>query len=157
MRQRFHLLVVALLATALGACATAPPMVAPGPRPPGTGRLEVTATGFETEEGKARFALFLDARGWPDEEETVFATGLVPISHGRAVATFEDVPAGPFAVSVFHDKNENAKLDADFLGIPSEDYGFSADARDRFGPPSFDEARLDLAAGESKQITIRVK
>jgi uncharacterized protein (DUF2141 family) len=157
MRQRLHLLVVALLATALGACATAPPKGAPGPRPPGTGRLEVTATGFETGEGKARVALFLDARGWPDEEGSVFATEVLTISDGRAVATFEDVPAGPFAVSVFHDKNENAELDTDLLGIPTEDYGFSADARDTFGPPSFEEARLELAAGESKQITIRVK
>jgi len=26
-----------------------------------------------------------------------------------------------------------------------------------FGPPSFEEARLGLAAGETKQITIQVK
>jgi uncharacterized protein (DUF2141 family) len=117
----------------------------------------VTVTGFEGEEGKARVALYLDARSWPDGEESVFATDLLTIGDGRAVVTFEDVPAGPFAVSVFHDKNENAELDADFLGIPSEDYGFSADARDMFGPPSFEEARLELAAGESKQITIEVK
>jgi uncharacterized protein (DUF2141 family) len=73
------------------------------------------------------------------------------------VVTFEDVPAGPFAVAVFHDKDENEELNTDFLGIPSEDYGFSADARDMFGPPSFEEARLELAAGEFKQITVQVK
>ncbi len=114
-------------------------------------------TGFGSEEGKARIALYLDAGGWPDEEESVFATDLLTISDGRAVATFEGVPAGPFAISVFHDKNGNAELDADLLGIPSEDYGFSADARDMFGPPSFEEARLELAAGEAKQIIIEVK
>ena len=116
-----------------------------------------TVTGFESEEGKARIALFLDARSWPDGEEHLFAADLLTIRDGQAVATFENVPAGPFAVAVFHDKNENSELDADFLGIPSEDYGFSAGARDMFGPPSFEEARLDLAAGETRQITVEVK
>jgi uncharacterized protein (DUF2141 family) len=153
---RFQLVGVVSLAIAVSACAKAPPG-APRPRPPGTGRVEVTMTGFKSEVGQARVALFLDPRSWPDGEESVFGTAVLPIRDGQAVAEFEDVPAGPFAVSVFHDKDGNGKLDSDLLGIPSEDYGFSADARDMFGPPSFDEARLELAAGESKQITVQVK
>jgi uncharacterized protein (DUF2141 family) len=157
MKIRIRLAAPASLAAALAACASAPPAPPPEPRPSGTGRLEVTVTGFRSEEGKARIAVFLDARSWPDEEEHLFAADLLPIRDGEAVAIFEDVPAGPFAVSVFHDKDEDAELDADFLGIPSEDYGFSRDARDMFGPPGFEEARLELVAGESKEITIRVK
>ena len=156
MVTRLHFLAVALLAMVLSACASAPSR-APEPRPPGTGRVEVTMTGFKSEGGQARIALFLDERGWPDGEEFVFATSVVPIREGQAVAEFKGVPAGPFAVSVFHDEDVNGKLDSDLLGIPSEDYGFSADARDMFGPPSFEEARLELAAGESKQITVQVK
>lgn len=114
-------------------------------------------TGFKNEEGTARVALFLDAGGWPDEEGSVFASAVVPIGDGQALAVFENVPAGPFAVSVFHDVDGNGELDSDTLGIPSEDYGFSRDARDLFGPPSFEEARISLAAGETKQITIQVK
>jgi uncharacterized protein (DUF2141 family) len=156
MVTRPQLLAVALLAMALSGCASAPSRT-PEPRLPGTGRVEVTMTGFKSEEGQARLALFLDERSWPDGEEFVFAAVVLPIREGQAVAEFEEVPAGPFAVSVFHDKDGNGKLDSDMLGIPSEDYGFSADARDMFGPPSFEEARLELAAGESKQITVQVK
>ena len=79
------------------------------------------------------------------------------LTFDEAVAAFEGVPAGPFAVSVFHDTDGDRELDSGALGIPSEAYGFSADARSPFGPPKFDEARLELAAGETKQITIRVK
>jgi uncharacterized protein (DUF2141 family) len=156
MVNSLQLLAVLLLAMALSACAKAPPR-ALEPRPAGTGRIEVTMTGFESETGQARIALFLDERGWPDGEESVFGTAVLPIRDGQAVAEFEDVPAGPFAVSVFHDEDDNGRLDANVLGIPSEDYGFSADARDMFGPPSFEEARLELAAGESKRITVQVE
>ena len=114
-------------------------------------------TGFENAEGQALVAFFLDDSGWPDPDESIFATSTVPISDGRAFAVVEDVPAGPFAVSVFHDTDNDRELDTGVFGIPSEAYGFSADARSTFGPPKFEEARLELAAGETKQIIIRVK
>ena len=114
-------------------------------------------TGFKNDEGTARVAFYLDARGWPDGDVFVFATAVVLISDGRARAVFEEVPAGPFAVSVFHDADGDGQLDSVALGIPSEAYGFSGDARGLFGPPSFEEARIELAAGETKQITIPVK
>lgn len=114
-------------------------------------------TGFKNEEGNARVAFFLDARVWPDGDASIFTTAVVPISDGHAIAVFENVPAGPFAVSVYHDEDGNGELNSAVLGIPSEPYGFSADASNMFGPPSFKEARIELAAGETKQITIRVK
>ncbi len=114
-------------------------------------------TGFKNQEGNARVAVFLDARVWPDGDGSIFATAVVPISDGQAFAVFEEVPAGPFAVSVFHDKDGDGELDSVALGIPSEAYGFSGDARGLFGAPSFEEARIELAAGETKQITIRVR
>ncbi len=113
--------------------------------------------GFKNDEGTARVAFFLDAAVWPDGDDSVFATAVVPINDGLAFAAFEDVPAGPFAVSVFHDEDSDGELDSVALGIPSEPYGFSADARNTFGPPSFEEAHIDLAAGETKQINIRVR
>jgi len=148
-------LAVALVAMTLAACASTPPEPQ-GSRPSGSGRVEVTMIGFKSDDGQAMVSFYLDAQGWPDDEGLAFATAVVPISDGRAVAEFEEVPAGPFAVSVFHDKDGNRRLDT-VAGIPSEDYGFSADARDLFGPPSFEKSSLELAAGESKQITIRVK
>ena len=143
-------------AFALSACASAPPR-AEEPRPPGMGRVQVTATGFQNERGQALIAIFLSAKGWPDDETLAFARAVLPIREGQAVAGFEDEPAGPFAVSAFHDEDVDRALDTGLFGIPSEDYGFSRDARDTFGPPSFEAARLELAAGETKQVTIRVE
>ena len=38
---------------------------------------------------------------------------------------FTDLPAGVYAVSVFHDENMNQKLDKNFVGVPKEEYGAS--------------------------------
>jgi uncharacterized protein (DUF2141 family) len=156
MTQHIQRIVLTFLTIMLAACASVPPEPT-GPRPTGSGSVEISMVGFKSDDGQALVALFLDPRGWPDEIGPAFAAEVVPIMGGEAAALVEVVPAGPFAVSVFHDLNGDRELDADVLGIPSEAYGFSADARNTFGPPSFEEARLDLAADETKQITIRVK
>jgi uncharacterized protein (DUF2141 family) len=154
--QLKRVLILGILAVALSTCATAPKTPAE-PRPTGTGQVQVTVTGFESEEGQVLVALFLDESGWPDDEQVAFGATVLPIRERQAVAEFKGVPAGAFAISVFHDEDSDRELDTGVFGIPSEDYGFSRGARGSFGPPSFDDARLDLMEGESKQVAIRVE
>jgi uncharacterized protein (DUF2141 family) len=148
-----------LVITSSACAARSPAASAPPPaeaRSPGTGRVEVRIDGFDNEEGQVLIALFLDDAGWPNDETRAFAASVLPIRDLQAVTEFEEVPAGPFAISVFHDEDLDRELDTGIFGIPTEAYGFSRDARDTFGPPGFDEARLDVTAGESLRITIRV-
>ena len=58
--------------------------------------------------------------------------------------TVPDLPPGNYAVAAYVDNNRNGKQDKNFLGVPKEDYGFSNDARGRFGPPDFAEAAFDI-------------
>jgi uncharacterized protein (DUF2141 family) len=154
--QTKQLLTAGIFAVVFFACASAPKTPAE-PRPAGTGQVQVTVTGFESEHGQVLIALFLDESGWPDDEGVAFGATVLPIHDRQAVAEFKDVPAGAFAISVFHDEDSDHELDTGVFGIPSEDYGFSRGARGSFGPPSFDDARLDLMEGELKQVTIRVE
>ena len=66
----------------------------------------------------------------------------------------EDFPSLPFASSWA--MSAESKLITPRAGR-LRPLAASRDARDTLGPPSFDDARLDLAAGESKQVTIRVE
>lgn len=156
MMSRSPILALALAALGAFGCAKAA-VQPPAPRPAGTGQVQVTMTGLESDQGQALVALFLDERGWPNDQTLAHAAVVLPIQDGQAVADFEDVPAGPFAVSIFHDEDGDRELDTGVLGIPSEPYGFSRDARGSFGPPGFEDARLDLASGENKQITVQVE
>ena len=55
-----------------------------------------------------------------------------------------DLAPGRYALSAFHDENDNGALDTNLLGIPSEGYGFGNDASAAFGPPSFEAAAVDF-------------
>ena len=71
-------------------------------------------------------------------------TASVPARAGETVVTIDGVPAGTWAVLAYQDANANGELDRNLIGIPSENYGFSRDARGRFGPPSFDDAAVPI-------------
>lgn len=67
---------------------------------------------------------------------------VIPVDSTTIIWTQEMLPFGEYAIAVYHDKNENGKIDTNLLGIPKEDYGFSNNARGRFGPASWQDSKF---------------
>ena len=84
--------------------------------------INVDISGFETDKGKARIGLF-------NEKETFLREAnwkkFSAINNNNATATFTDIPDGIYAISVYHDENDNEKLDLIMGMIPKEDTGTS--------------------------------
>jgi uncharacterized protein (DUF2141 family) len=66
---------------------------------------------------------------------------------------FTELPPRRYAVIVFHDENDNGRLDENGWGVPMEGYGFSNDAQGFLGAPSFDAAAVTLE-GRDRSIAI---
>jgi uncharacterized protein (DUF2141 family) len=60
---------------------------------------------------------------------------------GTVELRLRNVKPGSYSIAVFHDTNGNGKLDRNFIGLPSEPYGFSNDVGRR-GAPNIDAARI---------------
>lgn len=103
--------------------------------------IHVKVLGIRNSTGGVACALFESPEGFP-REFLINATNImiIKIRESQARCDFEDVPAGNYALAVIHDENMNGELDANWLGIPTEGYGFSRDAKGFFGAPSFDDA-----------------
>ena len=70
----------------------------------------------------------LKRTGWNNQEKPVAQDKVVvaeKVTADRTLVLHFDLPAGKYAVQVMHDENDNGKLDANFMGIPIEGYGFS--------------------------------
>ncbi len=104
----------------------------------GQHRLEVVVSGVTSSEGSVLVALYSEASTFPKFEK-VFRNAKAPAEVGSTTVVLEDVPAGEYALAVFHDENGNDALDKNFLGLPKEDYGFSMAKTRTFGPPSFED------------------
>ena len=117
--------------------------------------LHVHVDGFENADGEAGVAVWNVAQGFPEEIEHAVATIYVTIQDGVAVARFDQLEPGPYAITVYHDKNGNRRFDKNWLGIPKEDWGVSNNVRPRLRAPRFAEAVRHLEAGE-QLVEIRV-
>lgn len=121
------------------------------------GQLLLEIVGLHSGKGRVAVAVYCSEAGFPGEVAKACARKVVAAKAGTMRLLFDAVPAGEFAVSMFHDENANATLDRNFLGIPKEGWGTSRDAKAHFGPPSYEDAQLSLAPGERKQIVVHVQ
>lgn len=72
---------------------------------------------------------------------------------GRDTFVMTDIPAGEYALVVYHDENDNLDIDRSFIGIPTEPLGFSNDYRPK-GPPSYSRAAFTLADNEARTFNV---
>ncbi|SFG00702.1 Uncharacterized conserved protein, DUF2141 family [Novosphingobium sp. CF614] len=79
-----------------------------------------------------------------------------PARAGTTIVAFAGVPPGRYGAIAFHDRNRNGKADRNFLGIPTEDIGFSNNALKRLAPPRFADAAFQHAA-EEQRLTFAMK
>lgn len=68
----------------------------------------------------------------------------VAVKDNSCTVTFKDVPEGVYAISLYHDENDNGKMDTNFMHIPKEDYGCSNNAKGFMGPPKWEDAKFEL-------------
>lgn len=117
--------------------------------------LEVELQGIHSADGQVLVALHRETpRADFPSDATVVANAAAPAATDAVVVVFRGLPAGTYAVAAFHDANGDGELNANFVGMPTEGYGFSNDARGFMGPPAFDDAAfsLDASAGTRRLV-----
>lgn len=119
-------------------------------------QLVLNITNIKNSQGVIRILLFKDEKGFPDKPENAFQSASVKIVNNKATVTFENIPKGTYALSVFHDSLNTGKLRTNSFGIPKDGYGFSNNAMGTFGPPSFEKAAFAVLGG-STSIEIQLR
>ena len=147
MRIRIQIIGLAILLVALSVAARADEASK-------AGGIKVEVTGFRNNNGKLGCSLFAGPEGFPRDRTKVFRRSWAPIQGARGECIFSGIPAGDYAVTVFHDENSNGKFDLNWVGYPLEGYGFSNNAKAQFKAPSFDETKFRYDGASVKQISI---
>ena len=117
--------------------------------------LTINIKGARDANGSVVAAIYSSKSSFPKEGQQ-YAAFRTKATTGGASVTFHNLPPGDYAVTAFHDANNDGKLDRDATGIPTEGYGVSNDARELLSPPYWDKASFPLG-GESKTITVTIE
>ena len=109
--------------------------------------ITVKVNNLDNNKGKVLVAIYDSKDSFLNKR---FKGTMSKINDNTCEVTFKNIPEGVYAISLFHDENDNNKMDSNFLGIPKEDYGCSNNATGFMGPPKWEDAKFEL---KDKSIT----
>ena len=81
--------------------------------------------------------------------------GIAKANKDEVTVVIDSIAAGKYAVSLFHDENDNFKLDTGQIGIPIEKTGFSNNAKGKMGPPKFNDCAVKIEEDSVIYITLQ--
>ncbi len=119
--------------------------------------LTIKVENLRNSKGVVKYALYNRDGSIPDEKyERYFRKGIAEISNDKSTLTFNDLPAGNYAISILHDENKNGKIDKKFLlPIPSEGVGISNyESIGLFNRPNFSKASFQVDSNLTKLVNI---
>lgn len=114
-----------------------------GYRTPSTYNLTVVIKNIETQKGNIRMGLY-------NQEEAYLKTGhefrlaIVPAVSSEIKYVYRNIPQGIYAISLYHDENDDNQCNRTFIGFPTEGYGFSNNIRPMISAPKFEDAKFSV-------------
>lgn len=85
--------------------------------------------------------VIMDFRDGNDKELMNFTENIID---KQCVITVNGLQPGKYSFKYFHDENSNNQLDTYLIGAPKEGYGFSNNAKGKFGPPDYTDTVFEL-------------
>lgn len=117
--------------------------------------LTIEVKNLRNEKGVVQFALYNKDGSIPDEDyKNYYKIVKGEIVNNSSTITFNNIPAGKYAVNILHDENKNGKIDKGFI-LPKEGIGFSNyQSVGLTKRPNFSKASFELK--ENKTISVKV-
>jgi uncharacterized protein (DUF2141 family) len=121
----------------------------------GGGKLSVIVNGITDQQGVIRVVIFNSQDKFLERDGYVYKQ-TIEAGNKKSVQLDFQIPHGYYAVSAYHDINENKTLDRNGLGVPTEPYALSNNPTVKWRKPSFNETKF--AFNQANQtITMELK
>jgi uncharacterized protein (DUF2141 family) len=118
--------------------------------------IVINLSGMKNTNGKINVALYNSEQTFNDPNQ-VFRKAFLSATGSAMTINIDSLPAGQYAFGIFHDENDNASIDSNFLGVPQEGFAFSNNAYGSFGPPTWADAKFDLPVMSTVTQSILLK
>ncbi|MGO1586173.1 MAG: DUF2141 domain-containing protein [Mesonia sp.] len=106
-------------------------------------QLHIEIHGIEKDVGFIEMGVYTKQEGFLEEGEA-FKIFRIPVKNKKASIKIPDLPKGTYAISLYHDENEDTICNRNFIGIPKEPYGFSTNFKPKFSAPSFKDCEFSF-------------
>jgi len=121
------------------------------------GAIELVISETPSDDGVIQVLIFDQKNGWPESPDYAWKMLTLPIENGIAKKTITNVPAGNYAVTVFHDHDEDGEIRKNKAGFPLDDFGFSNNPRLIFGLPTFGKCSQKVNPGKPTRFEVELR
>jgi uncharacterized protein (DUF2141 family) len=112
----------------------------------------VNITNIQPLTGNIMVALFNSKETYFDIDQ-MYEGFEIPADSSRVECTFQDLPIGTYAITIYHDEDNNGEMNRSWIGMPKEGYAFSNNFTSLIKPASFKDAAFQL----QKDTTLEIK
>ena len=113
-------------------------------------------TNIRSNDGVCRACLFSNELAFRGKSSPANCIA-VGVKNKLATAVFFNVKPGSYAVFVFHDVNNNLKMDKNILGIPKEGYGASNNKLPFASAPHFEDNKFIVSNNHIVSLNIHLR
>tara|TARA_R110002072_G_scaffold3334_2_gene24628 strand:+ start:109465 stop:109893 length:429 start_codon:yes stop_codon:yes gene_type:complete len=121
------------------------------------GTIEMVISETSTDDGVIQILIFDEDKGWPESLDDAWKMVTIPVKNGIAKKSILDVPAGNYAITVFHDQDEDGEIRKNKIGYPLDGFGFSNNPSLIFGVPSFAKCSKKVNPGKTTVFEISLR
>jgi len=119
-----------------------------------TANLTINVSGLKEIKGGIQLGLYNESASFPKPEYEFMVISILADS-SSVTYTIPELPVGEYAIALYHDINSDKACNKNWIGIPTEAYGFSNNVRVIFSAPSFEKTKFSLI--EDSAINVKLK
>jgi uncharacterized protein (DUF2141 family) len=114
--------------------------------------LRLIVDNLKTSDGEIEVGVYTPKNKFPDEDDK-FKKYRFKAKKGKIDEMITDIPYGELAMAIYHDENNNGKIDKNAIGIPKEPYAFSNNYKPTIKAPNFDNCKFSY---NKKSSTVKI-
>lgn len=105
------------------------------------GKLLIEISNIKTAKGKIWVGVYDKPEHYFEQDKAIIKA--IEVSKtGKTYLTIHQLRYGTYAFALFHDLNNNGKLDQNIFGVPTEPYAFSRLPKSKWRLPKFEEVKF---------------
>ena len=119
-----------------------------------TANLTIHVSGLKETKGGIQLGLYNNSPSFP-KPDLEFRVICIPADSSSVTYIITEIPCGDYAIALYHDVNSDEICNTNWIGIPTESYGFSNNVRVMFSAPSFEKTKFSL--NDDLAINVKLK
>ena len=116
-------------------------------------KLTLHITNIQDVRGRLQVGIYDNKNDFPKEGKE-FKRCYIKVDANEVKYTVQDMPPGDYAIAIYHDANTDGQCNSNFLGVPTECYGFSNNVKPFLSAPSFNATKFSLT--KDRLLTIKL-